>query len=125
MSGSKEGDIQHSIRLDCGRQPGVVLYRNNVGNATYERNGRTWRVPYGLTEGASDLIGWRSITITPEMVGQRVAVFTAIEVKADAGKTQKRRRELQQLFLDLVQRAGGFSGRAKSAREARSILGIE
>ena len=114
--------IQHAIRSECGSKPGVVLYRNNVGNAEYNIGGRQWRVPYGLCAGASDLIGWRSVTITPDMVGQTIAQFVAIEVKAPGGKTKKKRLELQKLFLACVKRAGGLAGFATSVSEAESIL---
>jgi hypothetical protein len=47
------------------------LWRNNIGLAFYQGK----YVQYGLAPGSGDLIGFRSVTITPEMVGQRVAVF--------------------------------------------------
>jgi hypothetical protein len=39
-----------------------------------------------LCKGSADLIGYRTITITPDMVGQQVAVFTSIEVKTPTGR---------------------------------------
>lgn len=120
---SKENEVQHSIRSECGSKPGVVLYRNNVGNAEYEVNGRKWRVPYGLCEGASDLIGWRTVTVTPDMVGQKIAQFVAIEVKAPGAKTKKARLEKQKLFVACVQNSGGRAGFARSLEEAEEILG--
>jgi ribosomal protein S19 len=38
-------------------------------------------VQFGLCKGSADLIGWKRVTVTPEMVGSTVAVFTSIEVK--------------------------------------------
>jgi hypothetical protein len=40
----------------------------------------------GLVKATADLIGWRSITITPDMVGTTVAIFASIEVKTPTGR---------------------------------------
>jgi hypothetical protein len=71
-------------------------------------------VRYGLQPGSSDLIGWRTVTITPEMVGQQVAVFTSIEVKTPTGRVKPE----QQQWLDAVQAAGGIAGVARSVEDA-------
>jgi hypothetical protein len=76
-------------------------------------------VRYGLCKGSSDLIGWRSTTITPEMVGQQLAVFTAIEVKDRGTPTPE-----QLHFIAQVQAAGGLAGVARSVDEAKAILGM-
>ena len=74
----------------------------------------------GLCPGSADLIGWRTITITSEMVGQRVAVFCSIEVKAPKGRATK-----EQLAWDqTVRQAGGLSGIARSEEDARGILDL-
>jgi hypothetical protein len=72
---------------------------------------------YGLQPGSSDLIGWRTVTITPEMVGQQVAVFTSIEVKTPTGRVKPE----QQQWLDAVQAAGGIAGVARSVEDALRI----
>jgi hypothetical protein len=74
-------------------------------------------VRYGLQPGSSDLIGWRTVTITPEMVGQQVAVFTSIEVKTPTGRVKPE----QQQWLDAVQAAGGIAGVARSVEDALRI----
>jgi hypothetical protein len=74
-------------------------------------------VRYGLQPGSSDLIGWRTVTITPEMVGQQVAVFTSIEVKTPTGRVKPE----QQQWLDAVQSAGGIAGVARSVEDALRI----
>jgi hypothetical protein len=83
-------------------QEGYTLFRNNVGLAKLA-DGR--RIRYGLCPGSSDLIGWKTITVTPEMIGQKIAVFTAIEVKSKHGKTSGK----QQNFIDAVRQAGGIA----------------
>ena len=81
-----EQQIQQQIRLTCGRGP-VRLHRNNTGTLR-DANGRP--VQFGLARGSADLIGWTTRTITPDMVGQRVAVFTSIEVKTPHRSRQPR-----------------------------------
>lgn len=72
----------------------------------------------GLCVGSSDVIGWTPRVITPEMVGQTVAVFTAIEVKTK-GITVT---EPQKKFVQAVQEAGGIAGIARSVDEAVALL---
>ena len=93
------------------------LFRNNTGTLR-DQHGRP--VSFGLCKGSADLIGWRSVTITPEMVGQQIAVFTSIEVKAATGRI----RPEQQQWLNAVQAAGGIAGVARSVGEAMDLLSI-
>lgn len=58
----------------------------------------------GLIVGSSDLIGWKSVKITPDMVGKTIAVFSAVEVKTDKGRTSAE----QDIFLQNVRNAGGI-----------------
>jgi hypothetical protein len=74
-------------------------------------------VRYGLQPGSSDLIGWRTVTITPEMVGQQVAVFTSIEVKTATGRLTPEQRQ----WLAAVETAGGIAGVARSVEDALRI----
>ena len=113
MAQSNEALIQNQIRLALGKD-NVRLFRNNTG-ALMDQNGRL--VTFGLCKGSSDLIGFKTITITPEMVGAELAVFTAIEVK-DKGHATK----YQKNFIDVVKKAGGIAGVAKNVSEAKKIL---
>ena len=58
---------------------------------------------HAAPEGYPDLSGWTSIVITPDMVGQRVAVWTGEEVKATG-----RLSVAQERFRDIVERMGGI-----------------
>jgi hypothetical protein len=109
-----EQELQQRIRLELGNGP-VRLWRNNVGALRDER-GRL--VTYGLCKGSSDLIGLRQVLIGPEHLGQTLAVFTAIEVKAPGGRL----REEQRSFLALVEAFGGYAGVARSTAEAARVL---
>lgn len=68
--------------------------------------------------GGSDLIGYRRVTVTPEMVGQSLAVFAAVEVKTPRGRIKPE----QQQFVDHIRGAGGIAGIARSVDEAKNIL---
>ena len=109
-----EAAIQQQIRLALSRA-GVVAFRNNVGQYTDTKTGRP--IQYGLCVGSSDLIGWTTVTVTPEMVGSTVAVFTAVEVKTPTGRPT----EHQLNFIAQVIKAGGFAGIARSPRDAVAI----
>ena len=108
-----EQQIQQHIRLTCSAGA-TRLFRNNTGTLR-DQHGRP--VSFGLCKGSADLIGWRTVTITPEMVGQQVAVFTSIEVKTPTGRVKPE----QQQWLDAVQAAGGIAGVARSVEDALRI----
>lgn len=75
----------------------------------------------GLPPGFSDLFGLVAVEITPDMVGQRVAIFTAIEVKSARGRATEKQRN----FLRAVNDNGGRAGVARSADDAIKIVGGE
>ena len=112
-----EQRIQQEIRLALGSGP-VRLWRNNTG-CLKDQQGRSVR--FGLCKGSSDLIGLRSITIGPEHVGQTLAVFAAVEVKAQAGRITPD----QQAFIDAVAGMGGLAGVARSVEDAARILRVD
>jgi hypothetical protein len=111
-----EHEIQQRIRLACGRGT-VRLWRNNTG-ALVDQQGRFVR--FGLCKGSSDLIGLRSLEITPELVGQRIAQFVALEIKTGSGTVSPE----QQAFLHLVQERGGVAAVCRSVEEARTVLDL-
>ena len=106
-SSPSEHEIQQRIRLACGRGA-VRLWRNNTG-ALVDQQGRFVR--FGLCKGSSDLIGLRSLEITPELVGQRIAQFVALEIKTASGTVSPEQRA----FLLLVQQLGGLRQSSKQA----------
>lgn len=76
---------------------------------------------FGLCPGSADLVGFRTVTVTPDMVGQRIAVFAAVEVKAERGRLTAQ----QSAWLEHISAAGGLAGVARSVDDARAILGID
>jgi len=71
----------------------------------------------GLTKGGSDTLGWRSVVITPEMVGMKIAQIVTLEVK-DAGQLTPEQRQ----FLAVVQAAGGLAGVVRSPEQAVALI---
>jgi hypothetical protein len=110
-----EQRIQQEIRLAISHGD-TKVFRNNTGTLK-DANGRP--VQFGLCKGSADLIGWRTVTVTPEMVGTQVAVFLSIEVKTPTGRLRPEQRQ----WLDAVQAAGGVAGVARSVDDARALLG--
>lgn len=111
-----ETTLQQQIRLALGTLPHVRAFRNQVGSLPDPRTGRL--VTFGLAKGSADLVGWRTITIGPEHVGQRIAVFTSIEVKTPTGRV----RPDQSAWMGAVQAAGGIAGVARSVDDALKII---
>ncbi len=116
-SSPSEHEIQQRIRLACGRGT-VRLWRNNTG-ALVDQQGRFVR--FGLCKGSSDLIGLRSLEVTPEMVGQRLAQFVALEVKTESGTVSTEQRA----FLQLVQQLGGLGAVCRSIAQAQAVLDLD
>jgi len=108
-----EQTVQQEIRIACSTG-NTRLFRNNTGTLK-DANGRP--VQFGLCKGSADLIGWTTRTITTDMVGQQVAVFTSIEVKTATGRIKPE----QQQWLDAVQAAGGIAGVARSVEHAQAL----
>ena len=108
-----ETHISQEIRQACCRG-NVRFFKNNVGKLQ-DKTGR-W-VKFGLFTGSGDFIGWRTITITPDMVGKQIAQFVSIEVKA---KTSE--RKAQGIWRRAVLAAGGVAGVVRSVAEAESLL---
>lgn len=111
-----ETTLQQQIRLALGTRPDTRIFRNQVGSLPDPRTGRL--ITFGLARGSADLIGWKSVVITPEMVGRRLAVFASIEVKTTTGRLRPEQRH----WLRAVQTAGGVAGVARSVTDAEALL---
>jgi hypothetical protein len=109
-----EQRIQQEIRLAASKGD-TRVFRNNTGTLR-DQHGRP--VSFGLAKGSADLIGWTTRTITADMVGQQVAVFTSIEVKTPTGRVQPEQKQ----WLEAVQAAGGIAGVARSVDDALRIV---
>ena len=127
----RESTIQNQIRL-AAAQMGIELYRNNSG-ALKDEFGRLVR--YGLCNESkqlndkiksSDLIGVTPVNAYVEGVGWvKLGVFTAIECKPEGWVFYEsdKRAVAQLAFIDIIRKAGGFAGFARSVEEFKRIIG--
>ena len=123
-----ETTILQRIRLAIGRISSVKAFRNNCGQAWMGKVIRKTAdtvtiqnprpVQFGLHPGSGDLIGWQTIEIMPQHVGQKLAVFTSIEVKTDTGRVKPEQENWQQQVLN----AGGRAFVARSEETAVDYL---
>lgn len=96
------------------------LWRNNRGAGKMESGSY---VRFGLANDtkalgdklkSGDLIGWRPVIITPDMVGKVIAQFVSVETKAEDWRpppkdTKDEAAAAQYLWADLVNREGGYA----------------
>lgn len=130
---SSETPLMKELQI-AASQIGARLFRQNTGQGWIGKAERITRAgpvmakpgdvlitaarPFhaGIT-GMSDLGGWVPLTITPDMVGQRIAVVAQIEVKDGAKATPEQLR-----WIDAVKSAGGRAGIAHNILEMEAIL---
>lgn len=126
-----EQSIQNRILKAFGALRGVRLFRQNSATGWVGKVVKHTReililadpkpLRAGLCVGSSDIIGWTEVKVTTDMVGQTLAVFTAVEVKQPG----KYPTEEQRAFIAAVQRSGGKAGVARSNEDAAKIIGAE
>ena len=108
-----------------------ILMRNNSG-ALLDSEGRLVRFGLGNVSKkhqdrikSSDLIGFKKVRITPDMVGKDVAVITVIEVKKEAWNPDKKfdkRETAQSNFITWIKNNGGLGGFVNCAEKLEYIL---
>lgn len=107
-----------------GSQLGARLWRNQVGRYRLARpecrecqsRGRVLTSGFGV--GSSDLIGFRTVTVTPAMVGQRLAVLVCLEVKGPKTPTT----DAQIDFLSTMQQCGAVAYIVRSIEDLERVL---
>lgn len=131
---NKEHALQNGIRNALAGR--ALIFRANVGKAWQSndvvkvprqmpvvmgprdvllKNARPFET--GLPPGFADLFGLVAVEITPDMVGQTLAVFTALEVKDGA-----RVSPLQRNFINAVNDNGGRAGVVRSVEDAEKLV---
>lgn len=96
--------LVRELRLNLGNLPGVVLWPNQSGVATFGKA----KVKYGLAKGSADLVG----ILAPS------GRWVALEVKTgDATTTPE-----QILFLALIRKQGGFACVVRSLEEGFAAI---
>lgn len=109
IMGKKERDVINERLLTLADNE--RLFRINAGMGwagKVVRKGRfvvieNPRPFHGVPDGFPDLAGWTTVEVTPDMIGQRLAVFTGEEVKATGKLTAD-----QEKFRDVILRMGGI-----------------
>ena len=124
----KESKIQNKVRV-AASDLGTRLFRANVGRGwtgNKVRRNKDGSItifdprPFhtGLPEGFSDTFGFTPVTITKEMVGKTVPVFTAAEVKTKTGRLRKKQKE----FLEFCESMNCISGVVRSADDVIALI---
>jgi len=88
---------------------------NNPNGVFYTRDARQIRTK---PKGYPDTTGWKSIVITPQMVGLKIALFVAIEWKSLKGVKSPEQKQ----WIKRMQDDGCLAGFAKSTEEAVAIV---
>ena len=127
-----EGKASILVKLQLNRN-NCRVFRNNSGVA-YDQSNRP--VFFGLgNDGKKDKesirtpdhVGWHVVTVTLDMVGKKLAVFTAVDAKK-AGFTRKTtypvgtREYGQKKFFDLVIESGGVAGFASCEQDVNDLI---
>lgn len=110
----KERNIQNLIRLKHSKD-NCRLFNNDNGFATLKDSSN---IRYGLSPSSPDLIGWRTIKITPEMVNKEIAIFVGAEVKIP----HKNATPDQQRFLDMLTSMGAIAGVVRSEKDVEILF---
>lgn len=118
-------DLRKLTLIEASKISGVRLFPNPIGMATagkmvkrFTENGKTYAIienprtiKFGLAEGTSDLIGWKT--------ENGIARFLGVEIKVGADQL----RPEQKNWIDTVKRFGGLAGVVKDSVDTlRSIL---
>lgn len=124
MTAPRESPLLHAIRAALAREPGVTIWRNNVGVDTSRG------VRYGLGVGSADLVGLvvvhcptcnaphSSPACLSGLHARALGRFFALEVKTAAGRLSRE----QKIWQGAVTHAGGFSAVVRSVDEALAAL---
>lgn len=120
-----EGDLLKKIMMAVSEK-GDRLFRNNVGEGwvcskrdmIFHKDGtitmlKPRRLTAGLCVGSSDLIGWKKILITPDLIGRPVAQFMAVEAKTKGVAVTPQQKN----FIHQVNNNGGYGIVARSEEE--------
>lgn len=132
----REAPIVRQIQLAASAIGDCRLFRNSVAMCVLGKPERIRKAgPVMLNEGdmvvrhgriamagwggdTADCLGYRTIEITPDMVGKRIAQMCSVEVKSDTGRASKG----QQNWLRIMLEAGACAGIVRSVVEAEVLL---
>ena len=111
--GQKERKVRDSVLKDMDPET-ERLFRVNAGRfwageiESRLPGGRVVmkgaRAVSGVPAGIPDMIGWKTVVVTPEMVGTKVAIFMGVELKSANCVVS----DVQRKFGELLTRMGGI-----------------
>ena len=81
----------------------------------------TTKIVAASKSGVPDILACVPCIITADMVGARVGLFVAMEMKSLVGEAT----DLQAYHLDCIGRAGGVGGVVRGVDDAKALLGVE
>ena len=130
---SDENSLMREIQIAASTL-GARLFRQNVGQGWIGRAEKFTRAKtadvgpgdvlirkarpfHAGFEGLSDLGGWVPVLITPEHVGETLAVTLQVEIKAGAKTTDAQLR-----WLDAVNSSGGIAGVVRSYDDLAALI---
>lgn len=112
-----EGEV-NKIIAKTARLLGATVHRNRRGMLPLPGGGM---LPFGLgPDGYPDFVGYLPVVITPELVGQKLAVYVAIEAKTDSGVLA----EHQFKVIEELRDAGAIAGVARNAEDVQGLLSV-
>lgn len=92
-------DNQRLFRINAGMGwAGEIVSKSN--SRITLKNPRPF---HGAPNGWPDLAGWTTVTITEDMIGEELAIFTGVEVKATGSQSHN-----QKLFEAILKQMGGI-----------------
>lgn len=125
-----EGELASYVVMEARRLYNCTLQRNNAG-AFRNPMGRWVRFGLGNLSPklwksfrSSDYIGPTVITVTPEMVGKQIAIFTAVETKKPDWKRNPNDQDenAQANYITWVNSIGGLAGFCNSLDTLKDIF---
>jgi hypothetical protein len=127
-----EAQLKYEILKFIATLTNVKLFNNPIGSGYCGKLVRhtganvvlAWarRVTFGLFgAGGPDLIGWKTIIIRPEHVGQQLAVFCAVEVKRPGNLGRITPEQID--TIELINKSGGIAGVVNSIDQLKNIIG--
>jgi len=96
------------------------LMKSNTGGKVVLHFARRMKAGCG-PDGMPDYIGWRQVTITPDMVGETIAQFAAAELKRFDGKGRTTVEQVE--MIDFINRQGGFAVIINNMSQAKEAFG--
>lgn len=127
-----EKEVQDEARIALSENGKGFYFRVNVGSGWVSNykpiklgNGdiilkKARPFETGLPAGFPDIVGITQVTITPEMVGQKIGVFTGLEAKSATGKVQKKQKPMLKKIIE----GGGIAGVFRTPEEAVEIVNL-